>query len=229
MIKRLLIIPARSGSKRVKKKNYKLFLNKPIIFYSIDAALKSRLFNKIHVSTESSVIKKLIKKKNIETDFMRSKKLADDKTGLLDVINFVYNEYKNKNFYYDEIWCMSACSPLINSSDLIKISKISSYKKIVLTVREYSAPIEWALVLKRKNKIKFLNPEAIKIRSQDIKKKYHDAGSLIVIPKKFLEKKNFSIDGSSIAYILPKSRSIDIDDSEDWKIAEGLYRRAYEK
>jgi pseudaminic acid cytidylyltransferase len=228
MIKRLLIIPARCGSKRIKNKNYKLFLKKPIIFYSIDTALKSRLFKKIHVSTDSTAIIKLIKKKNIETDFIRPKNLSDDKTGVLEVINFVYNKYISQKCYFDEIWCMSACAPLITKNDLKNISRIIENKKIVLTVTEYPTPIEWAITLRNKNKIKFLNTNATKIRSQDIKKKYYETGSLIAMPNKKLEKGLLSFDKDSVAYILPKSRSIDIDDLEDWKIAEALYKKAHE-
>ena len=97
-LKRLLIIPARGGSKRIKNKNIKKFKNRPIIFYTINNALKSKLFNKIHVSTDSNLVKKIVGKKKIKIDFMRPKKLSDDKTPLFDVYRFVVNQYKKRIF-----------------------------------------------------------------------------------------------------------------------------------
>ena len=96
-LKRLLIIPARGGSKRIKNKNIKKFKNRPIIFYTINNALKSKLFNKIHVSTDSNLVKNCWEK--IKIDFMRPKKLSDDKTPLFDVYRFVVNQYKKKRIF----------------------------------------------------------------------------------------------------------------------------------
>ena len=92
-LKRLLISPARGASKRIKNKNIKKFNNKPIIFYSIESAKKSKLFNKIHVSTESRKILDIVKKKGIEVDFLRPKKISGDKTALHDVYKFVVQKY----------------------------------------------------------------------------------------------------------------------------------------
>ena len=88
MIKRLAIIPARSGSKRIKNKNIKKFLGTNLINYSVDACIESNIFKKIHISTDSSKILNLLKKK-IEIDFLRPKNLATDKTPLISVINYV--------------------------------------------------------------------------------------------------------------------------------------------
>jgi N-acylneuraminate cytidylyltransferase len=229
MIKRLLIIPARAGSKRIKNKNFKLFLNKPIILYSLDAAIKSKLFHKIHISTDSNKIIKLLKKvRNIEVDFMRPKSLSGDKTSILEVINYVHKKFKDNKFHYDEIWSISACTPLINKNDLYNVSKIIKKNKTVLAVTEYPTPIEWAATLNKRNVIKFLNNKNIKIRSQDIKKKYYDSGCLIAIPNKVLDKNYLNLNQNCVGYILPKSRSIDIDDLEDWKISEALYKKNYE-
>lgn len=229
MIKRLLIIPARAGSKRIKNKNFKLFLKKPIILYSLDAAIKSKLFEKIHVSTDSQRIIKLLKKKrNIDVDFIRPKSLSGGKTSIMKVINYVYKKFKDNKFYFDEIWSISACAPLINKDDLKNVSKIAKNNKTVLAVTEYPTPIEWAAALNKKNVIKFLNTKNIEIRSQDIKKKYYDSGCLIAIPNQVLDKNYLNLNQNCVGYILPKSRSIDIDDLEDWKIAEALYKKNYE-
>ena len=92
MIKRLAIIPARSGSKRIKDKNIKLFKKQPIINYTLALCKKSKMFNKIHISTDSDQIKKIVKKKGFSIDFMRPKKLSKKNIPLIDVAKFVFKE-----------------------------------------------------------------------------------------------------------------------------------------
>jgi len=226
-LKRLLIIPARGGSKRIKNKNVKKFKNKPIIFYTIDNAIKSMLFNKIHVSTDRSSIKKIVKKKKLQIEFMRPKKLSDDKTPLFKVYNFVVNEYKKRGLMFDEIWSIMPCAPNLDVKDLKKISKFYNKLKVkypVLAVSEYKVPIDWAFNMGKSGKLVPINQKLQLKRSQDISKKYYDAGQFSVYPgKKFLRynfiKKNYFY----VGYILPSRKSVDIDDIEDWKLAEKLH------
>ena len=226
-LKRLLIIPARGGSKRIKNKNIKKFKNKPIIFYTIDNAVKSKLFNKIHISSEIRLIKKIVKKKKLQIEFMRSKKLSDDKTPLFKVYNFVVNEYKKRGFVFDEIWSIMPCAPNLEVNDIKKISKFYNKLKVknpILSVSEYKVPIEWAFNIKKSGNLIPINQKSQLRRSQDIKKKYYDAGQFCVYPgKKFFTynfiKKNYYY----IGYILPSRKSVDIDDIEDWKLAEKLH------
>ena len=223
--RRLAIIPARGGSKRIKKKNIKQFLGKPIISYSIETALKSNLFSKIHVSTDSLEIKKISEKNKINIDFMRPKNLANDNAGLIEVLKFVANKYKNLGYKFDEVWLIMPCSPLINYKDLIKASKIykkNNSNKILLSISEYNVPIQWSYKL---NKNKSLVPNFTKfidLDSKKIKKSYHDNGSFVIynfdnVIKNKIFKNQF------IGYEIPKDRSIDIDDELDWNIAEALY------
>ena len=116
-MKRLAIIPARGGSKRIKNKNIKDFCGKPIIKYTINAAIESKLFDKIHVSTESNLIKEVVEKCGLSVDFMRPNELSDDFTVLMPVISFVLETYKKQNIIFDEIWILMACAPLIEASD----------------------------------------------------------------------------------------------------------------
>ena len=99
-----MIIPARGNSKRIKNKNVRIFNGMPIIYYSIDSALKSNLFNKIHISTDNIKIKKIVEKKGIKIDFMRPKKLSGDLIPLIDVFQYVVDEYSKKGLNYDEVW-----------------------------------------------------------------------------------------------------------------------------
>jgi len=226
-INRLLIIPARANSKRIKNKNIKIFCGHPIIYYSLQTARKSKLFTKIHVSTDSDKIIKILKKYNFIVDFKRPKKISSNYIQVIDVLRYVVDEYKEKGFEFDEIWSLSACSPLTKVKDLLSAAKLMSEKKnkILLPVTEYSAPIEWAFKFKKNNHLKPIRSGFYKKRSQDLEKKYHDTGAFICIPKKFLSKKIKLLDQHYLGKIIPKSRSIDIDEIEDWKLAESLYKK----
>ena len=98
MVKRLVIIPARSGSKRILNKNIKLFLKKPLIYYCLEELKKSKLFNKIHISTDSKKISKLVAKKNVKFDFLRPKKLSGNNVGLWPVMKYVLERFKKNQF-----------------------------------------------------------------------------------------------------------------------------------
>ena len=226
-LKRLLIIPARGGSKRIKNKNIKKFKKKPIIYYTINSAVKSKLFNKIHVSTESNLIKKIVEKKKINIDFMRTKKLSNDKTPLFEVYKYVVTEYKKIGYVFDEIWSIMPCAPNLNAKDLKRISifyKKLKIKKPLLSISKYKVPIEWAYTINKKGELTSLSRKSQLLRSQDIGDKYYDAGQFYIYPGKKLLKLNFiKKNYSYIGYKLPFRKSIDIDDIEDWKIAEKLH------
>ncbi len=219
-IERLLIIPARSGSKRIKNKNIKLFFKKPIIYYPLKTALDSKLFKKIHVSTDSKKILNISKKVGIFSDFLRPKKLSKDNSDLFSVIQFVKDKYENQNITYDEYWCLLPCSPLIDIKDLIKCSKIiKKHDSSVMAISKFPKPINWSL--KIKNRIIMPHP---KIRDKKISNQqyFYDAGQLYCFTKKFLKQKNFNFK-DLIPYVLPYEKSIDVDNNEDWEFMKKLY------
>lgn len=224
MRRRLLIIPARSGSKRIKNKNIRLFQKKPIIYFPLKVAKKSRLFKKIHVSTDSKKIKKLVENFGVKVDFLRPKKLAGDKISTEQVLRYVVKEFEKKNLYFDEVWSITPCSPLIIVSDLLKASKKlkKNTKKIILSVTKYSVPIEWAFQKKKYHLIPF-KKGSYKKRSQDFKDMFHDSGNFVGIPISFFKLKKINFDKNYIGFEIPKRRSIDIDNLEDFKLAEILY------
>ena len=223
-----MIIPARGNSKRIKNKNVRIFNGMPIIYYSIDSALKSNLFNKIHISTDNIKIKKIVEKKGIKIDFMRPKKLSGDLIPLIDVFQYVVDEYSKKGLNYDEVWSLMPCSPLINYKDLIKISRFCGkqhLKKPVLSLSKYKVPIQWAYRITKKNEIKPVNIKFHKMRSQNLPARYFDSGQFVIFPTKFIKSANFNkVINSFLGYILPPEKSIDIDLEEDWKLAEITYR-----
>jgi len=219
---RLLIIPARAGSKRVKKKNIKIFYGKPIIYYSIQSALKSKLFSKIHVSTDSMTICNLVRKYSIKTDFLRPKKLADDNTKLLDVYNYVVQKYAKNNLKFDEIWFLSACSPTVQMDDLIKSARFFMKNKnnSFLSINECSPPIQWSMKLTANNRLIPISPKLRNTRSQDLKKNYIDNGAFGAYKSEvFYNKKKINYAG----YITTK-KIIDIDNQFDWDLTKLLFK-----
>ena len=220
-----MIIPARGGSKRIKNKNIKKFKGKPIIYHTLETILKSKLFDVIHISTDSLRIRKVVEKK-IKVDFLRPKNLANNTTPIYKVILYVINYYKKKNFSFDEIWCMMPCAPNIKPKDLVKASiffKSKKKKLPVITISKYKVPIEWANKLGKNNVLHALNKIKQMKRSQDLVEKYYDAGQFYIFPSDKIFKINFSKNSFlRYGFILPFSKSIDIDDYEDWKIAEKI-------
>ncbi len=228
-MKRLAIIPARGGSKRIKNKNIKNFCGEPIINYIINTARESKLFNKIHVSTECNLIKEVVEDNGLAIDFMRPETLSDDFTPLMPVISFVLKTYISMEYQFDEVWLLMACAPLIDKNDLISASKIYSAQnsnsiKPLLAIAEYPVPVEWSFL---KDKNNYMHPrfeDKSKIRSQDLPKSYYDSGTFVIYPSRIiLESEKEVNDKGYIGYQLSRDKAIDIDTEEDWDFAEALY------
>ena len=226
MTKRIAIVPARGGSKRIPHKNIRDFCGKPIISYILDAARESGLFDKIHVSTDSPEIVDIVQTLGFTVDFMRPKELADDVTPIMPVLKYVIEEYKKSGNQFDEVWLMMPCAPLISSADLHAASRTQLRKNQSLQcIVEYPVPIEWAYEKSENNELVPVYPGMFAIRSQDLGKKYFDAGAFYVYPyNSVLNSTGPGSNNDYLGFLLPKNKVIDIDDEEDWKIAEALYQ-----
>jgi pseudaminic acid cytidylyltransferase len=222
--KRIAIIPARSGSVRVKFKNIKIFFGKPLIEHTINCLKSTKLFHKIHVSTESKKIKKIVEKNRIKVDFLRPKKLCHDKTSIAEVFKYVLSEYKKKKIFFDEVWLFFATNPLIKKKFILeaykKYSKYNSRASII-AVSSYNYPIEWAQTINGKSEnLKPVFPNMIKKRSNLLKKKFCDAGMFVIYQKNFMNLNNKII---YKPYIVPRWSTIDIDTIEDFETAKKLF------
>ena len=222
MISRMLIIPARGNSKRIKLKNIKLFKGRPIISYSLKESLKSKLFKKIHVSTDNDRIKKVVEKIKKGVSHNRPKNLSTNNTPLIKVFHYIVKLYKEKEEYFDEIWFLNPCSPLIKSKDLIDASLFFYKQKnnSVLSVCKYSPPIQWAFTLKDGRLI----PQSInnqKKNSQSFNDHYFDTGNFGIFSSNVFYKKN-KINFSG--FVIERSKAIDIDTMEDWNLALKLFK-----
>ncbi len=200
-----------------------------MISYILEEATKSNLFNKIHVSTNSEIIANIVNKLGYEIDFLRPDLLSDDNTPLQPVIEYVLECYANSEIFYDEVWLLLPCSPLIESNDLIKASNLISTenncKNGFIAVVEFPTPIDWAYEISANGFLKPLDDSKLYIRSQDLEKRYYDSGTFMsfIIDNTTDRKKPKLINGPFLGHKISKLKGIDIDTYEDWEIAESLY------
>ena len=224
-IKTIAIITARGGSKRIPKKNIKDFLGKPIIAYSIKAAIDSGIFDEIMVSTDSEEIGQLSVKMGAEVPFYRNKTTSDDFATTADVVSEVLDSYseKNKEFYY--ACCIYPTAPFITAAKLKKAFALLKQQQCdsVIPVTEFSFPILRSLNINEHSQINFNWPEYALTRSQDLQKAFHDCGQFYFINVAAFKKTKKLISDNTCGIIMPNSEVQDIDNTEDWKMAEIKY------
>ena len=222
---KLAVIPARGGSKRIPKKNIKEFLGKPIIAYSIEAALKSNLFDDVMVSTDCEKIAEIAKEYGATVPFLRSSDNANDFAVLADVVEEVVIAYKNLNLEFESVCCILPTAPFVTPTKIKEaLVKLHNDKlETVFPVIEFSFPIQRALKFVDCN-IEMVNEHYLNSRSQDLESRFHDSGQFYWInTKQFLiHKKLFSKNSGAI--IISELESQDIDTETDWKLAEIKYK-----
>lgn len=223
--KSIAIIPARGGSKRIPKKNIKPFLGKPIIQYSIGAAMRSELFDEVMVSTDDIQIAEISKSLGAKVPFMRSKENSNDYAGTADVILEVLDKYEENGNIFDYCCCIYPTAPFITSEKLkesFEIFKVKDYDSLFPVVK-YSYPIQRSYKFVN-DKISMVWPENYSQRSQDLEQFYHDAGQFYWLKvEKFIEKKQIYTDNSG-AIVFSELEAQDIDNEEDWRLAEMKYK-----
>jgi pseudaminic acid cytidylyltransferase len=222
----IAIIPARGGSKRIPKKNLKLFCGKPIIEYSIHAALSSGLFEDVIVSTDSEEIALIAERSGAKVPFMRSSENSDDFAGTADVLVEVLLNLNKLNLAYKFGCCIYPTAPLITIQSLKLAYNLLLEKRfnVVFPVLKYSYPIQRSLRLSAGNSVNMLWPENYKKRSQDFEPIYHDAGQFYWFNTSYIvsTKKLF---GENVgALMIDELNAQDIDTEKDWEIAELKYK-----
>tara|TARA_B110000027_G_C16122557_1_gene304308 strand:- start:19004 stop:19696 length:693 start_codon:yes stop_codon:yes gene_type:complete len=223
--KKLAIITARGGSKRIPRKNIKLFNGFPIIKYSIEAALKSNVFDEVMVSTDDEEIAEIAIKYGASVPFFRSQKNSDDHSGTAEVIEEVILDYKNKNMLFDYVCCIYPTAPFV-TADIIKeaMSKLISFSAdCVLPVVRYSYPVQRSL--KIVNGSVLMNwPENYSARSQDLSPFFHDCGQFYCLNVKSLLEQKKLFAKKTIPIEISELEMQDIDNDVDWKLAELKYK-----
>lgn len=231
----IAIITARGGSKRIPKKNIRPFLGKPIVAYSIESALKSDIFDEVMVSTDSQEIADVAIKYGAKVPFLRSQKNSDDYATTPDVIREVLLEYKKIGKEYDYFCCLYPTAPFVTAEKLKEAMQLlkKSGADTVYSATPFSYPIQRALKIGDDGIIEMIWPENMKARSQDLMPTYHDCGQFYCHnTKSFLDEKEvtalFGI-GKAKPIIIPETKFQDIDNEDDWNMAEIKYNRLRQK
>ena len=223
-MKSLCIIPARGGSKRIPRKNIKPFMGKPIMAYSIEAALESGIFDEVMVSTDDVEFADVAKKYGASVPFIRSEVTANDYATTVDVLLEVIETYKQREMVFDTICCLYSTAPFVTSERLKEAySKLSDKVDACFTMVEYSYPIQRSLRINEVGFVEMKYPEHIKSRTQDLEKIYHDAGQFYFVKTETLIEEKTVWCKHTAPLVLSELEVQDLDTLTDWQLAEMKY------
>lgn len=225
----IAIIPARGGSKRIPRKNIRDFCGKPIIAYSIEAAIKSKLFDHVIVSTDDCEIAAVAKEYGAEVPFMRPDELSDDYTGTTDVIIHAINALQQSGMEIGYVCCLYPTAPFLQKKFIVQgleQLKTQPNKRYAFSVCKFNYPVQRSFTIESAQcNVTPIEPEAIPKRSQDLPEVFHDAGQFYwALAEDFLEEKGGVFSALSIPIVLPNYLVQDIDDEDDWRRAEYMYQ-----
>ncbi len=222
---KLAIITARGGSKRIPRKNIKDFLGKPIIAYSIEAALSSGSFDEVMVSTDDDEIAEIAIRYGASVPFKRSEKTSNDFASTTDVINEVIEEYEKRGKHFEIAACIYPTAPFMSASRLKEAVETleKSDADTLIPVVGFSYPPQRALII-NDGKLIFRKPEYMQSRSQDLEPWYHDVGQFYVMRTEAFKKNQALMAGNIIPMVISELEVQDIDNETDWAIAEMKYK-----
>lgn len=219
------IITARGGSKRIPRKNIKEFCGKPILAYSIEAALASGLFDTVMVSTDDREIAEVAKRYGAEVPFYRSEKTANDYATTNDVLLEVLEEYEKRGEHFDVACCIYPTAPFVTAEKLKKAMQAltASDADTLIPVVAFSYPPQRAMLV-RDGRLVFEYPQYLDSRSQDLEPHYHDVGQFYVFRTESLRRNQKLMLGDILPMVVSELEVQDIDNESDWEIAEIKYR-----
>jgi len=221
----LAMIPARAGSKGLPGKNIRPLRRRPLIAWTIEGALKSRYIDRVIVSTDSREIAAVSKKYGAEVPFLRPKALATDKAKTIDVILHLMDWAGRNDKSYEVIMLLQPTSPLRDPADIDRAVKLLFSKKAmaVVSVCETEDTPQLANILPKNGSMKgFLRPEARNKNRQQCSLFYRVNGAVFLAYCDYIKSQRGFFGGKTFAYIMPKERSVDIDDIFDFRFAEFL-------
>lgn len=228
-MRRMAVITARGGSKRIPRKNIREFCGKPILAYSIEAALESGIFDTVMVSTEDKEIAEIAEGYGAEVPFLRSSRNADDFATTREVLREVLGEYGSRGERFDVLSCIYPTAPFVTAGRLREAAKLleENGADSVLPVVRFSFPPQRCVVV-QDGFLQFKWPENAQVRSQDLEPYYHDAGQFYFLNVESFLAQDVLVMKKTVPLILPETEIQDIDTEEDWRIAELKYRLLHE-
>ena len=225
VMKKIAIITARGGSKRIPGKNIRPFSGKPIMAYSIEAALESGIFDEVMVSTEDKRIAELAKQYGAKVPFFRSEETAGDFAGTNDVLLEVLEEYERRGECFEFGCCIYPAAPFVTAEKLKEAMGRLAVEDAdtLIPVVEFSYPPKRAMVI-REGLLRFGDLRYIDSRSQDLEREYHDAGQFYCFRTEAFRKNRKLMLGKILPYVVSETEVQDIDNETDWQIAELKYQ-----
>ena len=222
----ICVIPARAGSRRIPRKNIKEFNGKPIIAYSIEAALKSNCFSQVIVSTDDDEISDVAKKYGAYVPFVRPDELSNDYVGTIPVIKHTIEWMEDNNNYIENVCCLYATAPFIQSKIISKAYQQlkNSSADYCFSVTSFAFPIQRAIRIVQDNKVDMFYPEHFNTRSQDLEEACHDAGQFYWGKAQAFKAELPLFSEVATPYVLPRYLVQDIDTMEDWIRAEIMFK-----
>jgi len=222
---KLAVIPARGNSKRIPRKNIKEFAGRPMIAWSIEAAQKAGIFDRIIVSTDDPEIAKTAKLWGADVPFERPAYLSDDNIGTTPVMSHAIHWHVNNGLDPQDVCCIYATAPLMQAEDIVRGLEIlhSEGAEFAFSVTTYAFPIQRAFTMRDDGLIEMLDASQFQVRSQDLQEAYHDAGQFYWGTKAAWLSGKPMFGEYSVPVILPRYRVQDIDTAEDWTQAEALF------
>lgn len=222
----LCVIPARGGSKRIARKNIKPFAGRPMIAWSIGAAIESRCFDRLIVSTDDEEIAEISRKRGAEVPFLRPAELADDYATTSDVIRHAINWFAENYGMPERVCCVYATAPFLRANDLAQGLSLLEERggDFTFSAAHYAFPVQRAFRLSPEGGVQMLMPEQFNTRSQDLEEVFHDAGQF------YWGRSEAWLSGKPVftsfatPVILPRFRVQDIDTPDDWLRAELMFK-----
>ena len=223
---RLAVIPARGGSKRIPRKNIKAFCGKPMIAWSIEAALDSGCFEQVVVSTDDAEIAEVARRYGAQVPFLRPAELSDDHAGTLAVIQHALQWFEARGECPQQLCCLYATAPFVCAADLqrglqVLLEQACDY---AFSVTSYAFPIQRAVRITAGGRIEMFDPAQFATRSQDLEEAFHDAGQFYWGRAQAWRDGRMIFGHGSVPVLLPRHRVQDIDTAEDWARAEWLFQ-----
>lgn len=223
---KIAVIPARGGSKRIPRKNIRLFAGKPIIAYPIEAARASGLFDRVIVSTDDEEIAGVAQRAGAEVPFLRPAALADDHTGTNAVVKHAIEWFSGQGMPPSHACCIYATAPFLQPRYLREGYEklVASGKSFAFSVTSFPFPVQRALRITPAGEVDAMYPEYRQTRSQDLEPAYHDAGQFYWGRADAFVRADVLFSSVSLPVVLPRHLVQDIDTEEDWQRAELMYR-----
>jgi N-acylneuraminate cytidylyltransferase len=225
MTRRLAVMPARGGSKRIPRKNVAPFAGRPLMLHALEAARRSAMFDTIHVSTEDPAIAAIAAQAGQRPPFLRDPALADDETPLLPVLAWVLSRLAEAGEQFDNVTLVMPTAPLLEPDDLVAAHArfdAGGGSTPVLAVAKFPAPVEWAMRLGPDGRLSPREPGMDQVRSQDLETAWFDTGTFLILPASALAPS--APPPVWTAHELPRWKAVDIDTEDDFRLAEILFR-----